>query len=405
MLSIKSLPWRSLKHYAGRTCALILISALTAAAVFGGTMLIGGVRRGLETVQKRLGADLMVIPESAEYDFDAQTVLIKAEPGYFFMDASVYEEIRETEGVGEASPQLFLTSARAGCCSVRVQMIAFDPTTDFTVQPWIEDTIPAGGIGLMDVVVGSNVDWASAADQGILRFYDCECSVIGQFAPTGSSLDNAVYMNFDTCRELIRACREKGMLKYESIDADKVISAVLIRLSPGADAGEVSARILGKVKGINVISSTNMVSGIAESLNGISNTVVKMIAVVWLLGAAMTALVIIMMLNERKREFASLRVMGASGRIICGIAEKEVLFVSLSGCAIGIFCAGVVLYSFGPLIGERLAAGFLLPSPGMALMAAAGAVLCCLLSAVPAEVITVKKLNSMDAGLVLKEGE
>ena len=94
MISLKNLPWRNLKVYPGRTAALMLFAALMAFAVFGGTMMIGGVRSGLETVKSRLGADIMVTPESAKNEFDAQTVLLKAEPGYFYMDASVLEEIR-----------------------------------------------------------------------------------------------------------------------------------------------------------------------------------------------------------------------------------------------------------------------------------------------------------------------
>ena len=88
MISLKNLPWRNLKGYPGRTAALMLFAALMAFAVFGGTMMIGGVRNGLETVKSRLGADIMVTPESAKNEFDAQTVLLKAEPGYFYMDAS-----------------------------------------------------------------------------------------------------------------------------------------------------------------------------------------------------------------------------------------------------------------------------------------------------------------------------
>ena len=67
----------------------------------------------------------MVTPESAKNEFDAQTVLLKTEPGYFYMDASVVDEIRSIEGVEAASPQLFLASAKAGCCSARLQMIAW----------------------------------------------------------------------------------------------------------------------------------------------------------------------------------------------------------------------------------------------------------------------------------------
>ncbi len=405
MISLKNLPWRNLKGYPGRTAALILFAALMAFAVFGGTMMIGGVRSGLETVKSRLGADIMVTPESAKNEFDAQTVLLKAEPGYFYMDASVLEEIRAIDGVEIASPQLFLASAKAGCCSTRVQMIAFDPATDFTIQPWLKDTHVTEQMGLLDVVIGSTVDWTSAAQDDVIRFYNTECHVIGQFAPTGSTLDSAVYMSFDTCKALIQACREKGMFKYENLDADGVISSVMIRVKPGYDIETVAARIRDNVNGVTVATATNMVSGIAASLDRISGTASVHIIVFWLLGLLMVLLIFTLMMNERKREFASLRAMGASRGILSGIVVKEALTVNLLGGILGIALSAVILFSFSGLIGESLGAGFVLPSIIQTAILAMLALLSVMVSAALSAWIAGKKVNQMDASLVLKEGE
>ncbi len=405
MISLKNLPWRNLKGYPGRTAALILFAALMAFAVFGGTMMIGGVRNGLETVKSRLGADIMVTPESAKNEFDAQTVLLKAEPGYFYMDSSIMEEIRAIDGVEIASPQLFLASARAGCCSTRVQMIAFDPATDFTIQPWLKDTRVTEQMGLLDVVIGSTVDWTSAAQDDVIRFYDTECHVIGQFAPTGSTLDSAVYMTFDTCKALIQACRDKGMFKYENLDADGIVSSVMIRVKPGYDIETVAGQIRNNVDGVSVATATNMVSGIAASLDKISGTVSVLIIVFWLLGLTMVLLIFMLMINERKREFASLRAMGASQGILSGIVVKEALTVNLLGGMMGIALSAVILSSFSGLIGESLGAGFVLPSIAQTARLAVLALLSVMVSAALAAWIAGKKVNQMDVSLVLKEGE
>ena len=404
MLTLKSLPWKNLKGYAGRTAALILFSALMAASMFGGTMVIGSVRGGLDTVKARLGADIMVTPESAKNEFDAQTVLLKAEPGYFYMDAGVLKEIAATEGVELASPQLFLASAKAGCCSARLQMIAFDPATDFTIRPWINDTSVSKEPGLMDVIIGSNVSWTSAATDNVIRFYDTECNVIGQFEPTGSTLDSAVYMNFDTCKALIQACRDKGMFKYENLDGDKVISSVMVRVAPGYDSETVAEAIRNRVPGVSVATASNMVSGIADSLDHISVYVFALTAVLWLLGLMMTVLIFTMMMSARKREFASLRAMGASREILSGIVVREALMVNLLGGVAGILLTMVILFSFRTLIGEVIGAGFVLPSfPKIGLLAAAALASVMLAAALSAR-ISVHRVNTMDAGLVLKEG-
>ena len=116
-------------------------------------------------------------------------------------------------------------------------------------------------------------------------------------------------MNFDTCKALIQACREKGMFKYENLDADAIVSSVMIRVAPGYDIETVAEAIRDKVSGVNVVTATNMVSGIAESLNRISGTISVLIVAFWLVGMLMTVLLFTLMMNARRREFASLRAM------------------------------------------------------------------------------------------------
>ena len=83
MYSLARLPWMNLRGYPVRTGTLMLFSALMTMVMFGGTMLVSGIDRGLRTVESRLGADIMVTPEQADADFDAQTFLVSTEPSYF----------------------------------------------------------------------------------------------------------------------------------------------------------------------------------------------------------------------------------------------------------------------------------------------------------------------------------
>ena len=405
MLTWKRLPWRNLKGYGGRTAALMLFSALMAVAVFAGTMVIGGLQTGLETVRSRLGVDILVTPASAAQEFDAQTVLLKADPGYFYMDASVVEAIRGVEGVEAVSPQLFLASTKAGCCSARLQMIAFDPATDFALQPWIARTRGTGSLDTMDVIIGSDVSWGSAAAEDVIRFYDTDCRVVGQFAPTGSSLDSAVYMDFDTCRALIQACRDKGLFKYEDFDADRAVSSVMVRVLPGYDISEVAQAIRDGVGDVSVATSTGMVSGIADSLRHISGVTEALIAGVWALGVLMTVLIFTLTIEARRREFASLRAMGASSSLLTDLVVREAMAVDLLGGAVGVAASAVVLIAFHRLIGQTLGAGFVLPSPGRIALLALAALIPVSLAAALSAAIGARRINRMDASLVLKEGE
>ena len=402
MLSLRRLPWMNLRGYPVRTGTLVLFSALMTMTIFGGTMLVQGIERGLATVQSRLGADIMVTPADADNDFDEQSFLVHAEASYFYMPTSTSEAVAAVDGVQSSSPQLFLASARASCCSGRYQVIAFDPGSDFTVQPWIADSVGQAQLGHMDVIVGANV---SVYDTDNFALFGQRLHVVGKFDPTGSTLDNAVYTNFDTAKILIDSSLRKGLNKYTSLDTDDIISSVMVKVAPGRDVNAVAADIERSVPGVSVTTSTRMVSGIAQSLDATSRTVATLIALVWGVGLLMITLIFVMMIIERKREFASLIVAGAHRGLVSRIILAESLTVNAIGGVVGIVISGVLIASFSGLVRQTIGTGFLVPPiTTMALLALASLAAIAVV-AVVASWISVRSIRAMDAGSLLKEGE
>ncbi len=298
MLSLSRLPWMNLRGYPVRTGTLVFFSMLMTMTIFGGTLVVQGIEHGLRTTQSRLGADIMVTPDEADTDFDAQTFLVNAEPSYFYMDASTREAVAAVDGVEAASSQLFLASARASCCSGRYQVIAYDPATDFTIQPWMNDAVGQTQLGENEVIVGANV---LANDPENFQLFDNTLRVVGQFDPTGSTLDNAVYMNFETAKKVIDSSLRKGLNKYSTLETDRIISSVMVKVAPGYDAEAVAAQIREQVPGVSVATSTKLVSGIAQSLEATSRTVTTLIAVAWGVGLLMITLMFVL-IDRRAQE-------------------------------------------------------------------------------------------------------
>ena len=402
MLSLARLPWMNLRGYPVRSGILAFFSMLMAMVMFGGTMIVCGIDRGLGTVESRLGADIMVTPADASSDFDAQAFLVGAEPSYFYMDEGVAGEVAGIDGVGAASPQLFLATARASCCSGRYQVIAFDPATDFTIQPWISDTSGASSLGDMEVVVGANV---GVSDPENFSLFGHRLRVVAQFDQTGSTLDNAVYANFDTARILIDSSLKKGLNKYTSLDTDHIISSVMVRVEPGRDVNAVASDIAARVPGVSVATSTTLVSGISRSLDNTSRTVTTLIALVWGVGLVMMTLMFVMMVVERKREFGTLLVVGAHRRLVSRVIALEAVILNAAGGALGILISGVLIVSFSGLVQQTIGIGFLVPSLAVIaalvvlVMASMGLV------ALVSSWIALRCLNMADASALLKEGE
>jgi putative ABC transport system permease protein len=78
----------------------------------------------------------MIVPEG--YESQAEGVLLNGEPSYFYMDKAVEDTIGEVQGVAAVTSQFYLTSLSESCCDFAIQIIGFDPQTDFIVQNWAE---------------------------------------------------------------------------------------------------------------------------------------------------------------------------------------------------------------------------------------------------------------------------
>ena len=137
-MRLRALPLNDLRRKPIRTAALTVIALVLSAAVFGGEILIKSLQKGLASLEERLGADIIVLPEGAENKVDLENILLQGTPGYFYMDKSVADEIAAIDGISQLSTQYFLVSANAECCTAQVQIIGFDEHSDFTVKPWLK---------------------------------------------------------------------------------------------------------------------------------------------------------------------------------------------------------------------------------------------------------------------------
>ena len=385
----------------GRTVALILLTALLALAAFGGSVVVRSLRQGLISLESRLGADIIVVPSSAQSKVSFQNMLLQGTTGAFYMSAENLARVREVEGVEVAAPQLFLASLKADCCSVKIQVIGFDPDTDFFVQPWIEQSY-SRNLNDFDVVVGCKVE----ADVGEnLRIYDTPCKVVGRLATTGTGLDTAVYCNLSTMKSLLQAAEAKGIShKVTSDDSDDQISAIYVKVKEGYDIGQVNSKIQGHTRKASAIRTRSMLTDVSDSLTGISSTISGLIGIVWILALLILLLCFAMIVRERKREFAVLRLLGTSRAQLCKIVLSESFLCSLSGALLGIAVSALIVFPFTTLIEQKLALPYLQPAPSEILLLALLVVLATTFIGALASSWAALRLSRADPGTDLREG-
>ena len=389
----------NLRIHSGRTVGLAVLVALLAFVAFGGSIVMSSLQSGLDSLEARLGADIIVAPKTAKSQVDLEEVLIEGVPGSFYMDASIVDKIAEREGVEQVSPQYYLATVKAGCCSLPVQVIGFDPETDFTIQPWIARSY-SGDLERDTVVVGCNITGAPGAT---IKLYGIECTIVAKLDETGTSLDTAVFATNETLMDLIDGSSARGMAVLEERNPEEVVSTVQIKVADGYNVDDVAGDINLHVRGVWATATRNMTAEVGDGVAGVSRIIGALVAAVWVLAVVVLVIAFSVTGKHRAREFAVLRVMGASRSALSRIVLKEAFVISVIGAAVGIIAALIVAIAFNGAIEDALGLPFLLPSVSTMVLFGVLTFVIALVAGPATSALSARRLSRVDAGQVLRE--
>ena len=398
-MNLKKLPFANVKQHPGRTVGLAILVALLAFVVYGGALVVTSLNNGLSSLESRLGADILVAPTSAASKNDLEEILTNGTPGNFYMARSNVQEVAAREGVAVATPQYYLATVKAGCCSYPLQIIGFDPETDFTVQPWI-DRGSAEGLGREQIITGCNVTGAPGAT---LRFYGIDCTIVARLGETGTALDNAVFCTIETVQDLIASARSLGLASHDDFDPDQVVSTILVKVENGYNVDQVIGDIRLHVRGVSAVQTKVMTSSVADSVAGTAGVIGAMMAVVWVLAAVILVVAFVVVGRSRVREFAILRVVGASRSALSRIVLTESAIVSAIGACTGVLLAGVLVFAFNSSLESALGLPFLMPGVPTLVGYAILAIVTTMIAGPAAAAFSALRLSKVDPGQILRE--
>ena len=390
---------RNCRHNSVRTSALGAVAAILALVLFGGSLILLSLQNGLGRFQERLGADVIVLPREADAAGGLDGVLVQGIPAHFYMEARYLDELRGMAGVAQAAPQFFLASAHAGCCSVAVQLIGFDPATDFTIRPWMQESYD-GAIGFGDILVGSGI---SVPADHMLMFYNTPCRVVGRLSPTGTGMDTAVYTNMETMRAMMANAASLDFDYFQGIPTGNAVSAVMIRTAEGFTPDGLAAAINESYPALSAKAAHGMVHHVEAGLGGILETVGVLIVFVWVIAVVVLGIGFHLSARERRREFLILRIAGATRSFLLRLMLTEAVITSAAGGAAGIAIGALVLLPFAGLMKEGLMRPYLLPDVGTIAMLAANTLAVAILSGTLSAAWTVGRVTNTQISEMLRE--
>jgi putative ABC transport system permease protein len=335
---------------------VFVAAALVAALCIATLLLAQGTRASLQRATDRLGADVIVVPSASQAKLDDQ--LLFGVPTDARLSAGLADDIAAVPGVAAVSPQLYLaTLTGAPCCpDASLLMVAYDPSTDFAVRPWLDRTgVPSLGVG--DVIGGFNVSVPEGA-QGI-KIYGYDLKLRGSLDRTGTSLDRTVYLTMDTARAIAEKSRTAAV-KPLTVPAGEV-SAYLVRVDDGLDPFDAVIAIKDRVKGVDATSSNLLFSGVKRQRSLVTRGLMTVFAGAATLALALVLVAATMAARERRRETGVLRALGATRTGVLRAFTLEAGILSLSGALVGTTAAAGIVYLYRVVIGGSVGAPLELP--------------------------------------------
>lgn len=381
-----------------RSIGLSAVVALLCAAIFGGLILSSSMNRGLDTLEKRLGADVMVVRYG--YESKAQGAILRGEPTTFYLDPGALDAISQVEGVAAASPQIYVATLSAGCCSYPLQLIGIDPATDFTVTPWITGQIK-GALADGEIVVGSKI----SADVGSeLQFFKRVYKVVGKLENTGMGFDTSIFMNITTAKQ---AAHDAARVSSQELqDNDDLISAVLVDVADGYDVKEVANNILRAHAAeyhLDTVVSDNMFNEVSSSIRNFTSYIRFFEIMIAVLTVLILLIVFSVTINSRRAEFSMYRVIGATKGRIFSLILLESFVISIIGAFIGIVVMSEIIFPFSNAISQSIGVPFLMPSVASILSAAAVSVLAAVICGPGASALCAAKFTSKEVYSTMRE--
>ncbi len=387
-ITTKRLAFENIRRKPFRTAALITLTSLSAAVLFGSLLITSSLKSGIRGFKNRLGADLMVVPKG--FEGQLESILLNGQPNYFYMDKNAEEIIRSIPGVKEASGQFYLTSLSESCCDFPIQIIGFEPESDFLIQNWAKTKVRPQK-DRETIFAGSNI----STPHNEVKFFGQQHKITTHLSKSSTGMDNAIYTDMETLQNIFDDAKNRGFGFISDGDSNNKISSIFVKLQADAKADSTALRIKSALPEVQVITGSSFISNLAERISAFVIFPQTLSAFVLLITIFTLGIVFSLIANERFREYSILRVLGADSSTLKKLLLFEAGSIGFFGAIIGIFVSALIILPFNFLISEKIGLSFSLSNPlviaGFALFSFVLTVLSALLSALYSAIKISKK--------------
>ncbi len=355
-----------------RLRALLLGGAVMLGVGIGFASFVAGwaMRTGIATSLSRMGADLVVVPSETLVNITSS--LLTVQPTDLTLDSGIGKSLAAIPGIARVASQRIVRSVIGGQA---VNLIAFDPSTDFSILPWLGER-QSGPAVVDNVLIGSRVP-AHVGD--VLQICGKSFVAYGRLELTGvGPLDESYFLSFDALNAItalnhVPGTQQSGVRVPDQVnggrdaaltgadsglnaDACKAnlprnrASAFLLQLSSGTKVEDVKFSI-AKFPGVRIVEGNTVLTNSRQAIGPLFLGVVifavfQVVALMIVVSLLFSAIV-----QERYREVGLLRAMGARPQQIMTIILAEAAIVTGLGGVTGLVFGTALLLIFARSLG------------------------------------------------------
>jgi putative ABC transport system permease protein len=397
-MSFINLIFKNIKGNAMRSL-LAFLCVLGVSAFFMSTMVVSrGTQESMQKGLERMGADIIVVPYGAQTDIE--TALLMGKPSHIWMPVSDLNKVGGMDGVAEVSPQIYLQSLfQASCCSVsETFLVVYDPNTDFTITPWLQKKL-GRELATGEVIGGAYI--FSPGNDGTIKLYGTTLKLVGNLEPTGTGMDQTIFFTVDTAQEIAKASVTQAVSPLV-IPQDE-ISSILVKLKPGVDAHTVLAPIYLDLPDVVPIPSPQLFGTFRDQMVGLLAGIMVFMTLAWILSAILISLVFATSINERRRQIAVFRAMGATQWYILRSLLAEGSLLALGAATAGSIIGISGIFIFQSYFAGTLKMPFLFPSVGSLLILYLLSLVISLITMTIATVYPAMRISKMEPAMGMRE--
>ena len=335
---------QNLGRRAGRTALLVMAVAICAGAILTGVVLLRSIEGSMAVGFTRLGADLLVVPQGTLTNITA--ALLTAEPTELTFGAAMLGRLSSVKGIRRIAPQLvFRTEASGyGPADEPVDIIAFDPARDLTVQPWLNSRLDRP-LRAGDVIIGGRREEPLGSE---ILVFGRPLTVYGKLGKSAvGTHERGLFIGFATLDDL-RTIMQQICGKKAPLEPNR-LSGVLVELAPGTTGQQARFAILANVPDVKVVSNNSMLTSIRQGLAVLLDGTLALMLVMFASTALMVGVLFSAIITERRRELGLLKAIGARRPQIVGMLLCEAALTTavggLIGCVLGVLLLRIFEHS------------------------------------------------------------